>query len=78
MMIADWDKEKGTMDIVFFILGTSTSKLASLTEGESVINKACPQGSLRKLRCSSALAAALESAPFCRSPKLSKRKAIML
>ena len=44
MMIADWDKEKGTMDIVFFILGTSTSKLASLTEGESVTNIAGPLG----------------------------------
>ncbi len=64
-----------------FILGTSTSKLASLKEGESVINKACLPGSLQKLICSarlSALAAALESAPFCRSPKLSKRKAILL
>ena len=44
MMIADWDKEKGTMDIVFFILGTSTSKLASLKEGESVTNIAGPLG----------------------------------
>jgi NAD(P)H-flavin reductase len=60
-----------------FILGTSTSKLASLMEGESVINKACPLGGLQKLRCSarlSALATALESAPFCRLQKLSKRR----
>jgi ferredoxin--NADP+ reductase len=44
MMIAGWDVELGTVDIVFFILGTSTSKLASLKEGESVANIAGPLG----------------------------------
>ncbi len=54
MMIADWDQEKGTMDIVFFTLGAGTM-LAHLIEGESVINKAYSLGRLRKLRCSSGL-----------------------
>jgi ferredoxin--NADP+ reductase len=44
MMMADWDKEKGTVDIVFFVRGTSTSKLASLKEGEFVSNIAGPLG----------------------------------
>jgi ferredoxin--NADP+ reductase len=44
MMMADWDKEKGTVDIVFFVRGTSTSKLASLKEGEFVANIAGPLG----------------------------------
>ncbi len=44
MMMANWDKEKGTVDIVFFVLGTSTSKLASLKEGQSVANIAGPLG----------------------------------
>jgi ferredoxin--NADP+ reductase len=44
MMMANWDKEKGTVDIVFFVLGTSTSKLASLEEGQWVANIAGPLG----------------------------------
>ncbi len=44
MMIADWDREKGTVDIVFFVLGKSTSKLATLNVGDSVTNIAGPLG----------------------------------
>jgi ferredoxin--NADP+ reductase len=44
MMMADWDKEKGTVDIVFFVRGTSTSKLASLKAGQFVANIAGPLG----------------------------------
>jgi ferredoxin--NADP+ reductase len=50
MMMADWDKEQGTVDIVFFILGTSTSKLASLKEGDSVANIAGPLGVPTEIR----------------------------
>lgn len=44
MMLADWDRGLGVVDIVFFILGTSTSKLASLKAGEYVANIAGPLG----------------------------------
>ena len=44
MMIADWNCEEGTVDIVFFVLGTSTSKLAAKLEGEWVANIAGPLG----------------------------------
>src|SRR5512136_2820097 len=44
MMIADWDRIAGTVDIVFFVLGTSTSKLAAKREGEEVANIAGPLG----------------------------------
>ncbi len=44
MMIADWNREEGTVDIVFFVLGTSTSKLAAKLEGECVSNIAGPLG----------------------------------
>ncbi|MCJ7443991.1 MAG: sulfide/dihydroorotate dehydrogenase-like FAD/NAD-binding protein [Methanotrichaceae archaeon] len=44
MGLAGWNKEDGTIDIVFYVLGTSTSKLAVLQPGESVINIAGPLG----------------------------------
>jgi len=44
MGIAGWDKNEGTIDIVFYILGTSTAKLSALKEGESVANVAGPLG----------------------------------
>ena len=44
MGLAGWDIEKGTIDIVFYVLGTSTVKLASLAEGDSVLNIAGPLG----------------------------------
>lgn len=44
MMLANWDRKLGIVDIVFFILGTSTAKLASLEAGESVSNIAGPLG----------------------------------
>ncbi len=44
MGLAGWDKEEGTIDIIFYILGTSTSKLSVSRQGESVINIAGPLG----------------------------------
>jgi ferredoxin--NADP+ reductase len=44
MGLAGWDIEEGTIDIVFYILGTSTAKLATLKVGESVANIAGPLG----------------------------------
>jgi ferredoxin/flavodoxin---NADP+ reductase len=44
MGIAGWDKNDGTVDIVFYILGTSTAKLSTMKVGESVSNVAGPLG----------------------------------
>ena len=33
-----WNEKNGTIDILFYVLGTSTSKLAVLKPGEAVIN----------------------------------------
>lgn len=44
MSIADWDREKGTLTIVYHELGTSTKKLALLKVGEKLSNLAGPLG----------------------------------
>lgn len=44
MGIAGWDKTEGTVDIVFYVLGTSTAKLSTMKVGESVSNVAGPLG----------------------------------
>ena len=44
MGIAGWDKNDGTVDIVFYVLGTSTAKLSTMKVGESVSNVAGPLG----------------------------------
>lgn len=42
--LADWDTERGTVDLVFLNLGVSTRKLAALKPGESVEGLAGPLG----------------------------------
>ena len=44
MSLADWDREKGTINIAFFVLGTSTIKLAALKEGDSILDCVGPLG----------------------------------
>ncbi|HPT18866.1 MAG TPA: sulfide/dihydroorotate dehydrogenase-like FAD/NAD-binding protein, partial [Methanothrix sp.] len=44
MGLAGWDEKEGTIDIVFYVLGTSTAKLSTLGEGEAVSNIAGPLG----------------------------------
>jgi ferredoxin--NADP+ reductase len=44
MGLAGWDEKEGTIDIVFYVLGTSTAKLATMSEGECVSNIAGPLG----------------------------------
>lgn len=44
MGIAGWDKDEGTVDIVFYVLGTSTMKFGTLKEGDSIMNLAGPLG----------------------------------
>ncbi|MCX8160131.1 MAG: sulfide/dihydroorotate dehydrogenase-like FAD/NAD-binding protein [Candidatus Saccharicenans sp.] len=42
--LADWDREKGTVDLVFLNLGVSTRKLAALKPGKAVEGLAGPLG----------------------------------
>jgi len=44
MGLSGWDVEEGTIDIVFYVLGTSTAKLSTMKVGESVANIAGPLG----------------------------------
>jgi len=44
MGLAGWDSEEGTIDIVFYVLGTSTMKLGTLREGDTIKNLAGPLG----------------------------------
>ena len=44
MGLAGWDAEEGTIEIVFYVLGTSTMKLGTLRVGDSVLNLAGPLG----------------------------------
>ncbi len=42
--IADWDKEEGSVTIVFMEVGTTTHRLASLKTGDSITNFVGPLG----------------------------------
>jgi ferredoxin--NADP+ reductase len=44
LTIADADREKGTVDIIFQAVGASTMKLAALEEGDSIANVLGPLG----------------------------------
>ncbi len=44
LTIADYDREKGTITIIFQIVGYSTEKLSKLNEGDSILDLAGPLG----------------------------------
>jgi len=44
LTIADWDREKGTITVVFMEVGKSTRKLATLKAGDYIANFAGPLG----------------------------------
>jgi len=44
MGLSGWNEKDGTIDILFYVLGTSTSKLTVLKPGEALINIAGPLG----------------------------------
>jgi len=48
--IADWDEERGTIDLVFLNLGVSTRKLAAFQAGDSVEGIAGPLGQPVEIR----------------------------
>ena len=37
LIIVDFDREKGTIDIIFMVIGASTTVLASLNAGDSIL-----------------------------------------
>jgi ferredoxin/flavodoxin---NADP+ reductase len=50
MGVAGWSCEEGTIDIIFYVLGTSTAKLATMNVGESVENIAGPLGAPTEIK----------------------------
>lgn len=44
LTIADFDVEKGTIDIIFMVIGASTTLLAEMQEGESILDLVGPLG----------------------------------
>jgi ferredoxin--NADP+ reductase len=49
LTIADYDREKGTITLIFQIVGLSTMKLNALKEGDSILDLAGPLGMPTKL-----------------------------
>ena len=44
LTIADYDREKGTVTIIFQIVGRSTEKLSALNEGDTILDFVGPLG----------------------------------
>jgi ferredoxin--NADP+ reductase len=44
LSLSGWDKDEGTLEVLFLIMGRSTMKLASLVEGDSVMDVVGPLG----------------------------------
>ncbi|MEG0615610.1 MAG: sulfide/dihydroorotate dehydrogenase-like FAD/NAD-binding protein, partial [Oscillospiraceae bacterium] len=44
LTIADFDRERGTIKIIFQLVGKSTIKLAELTEGDTILDVVGPLG----------------------------------
>ncbi len=44
LTVADWDREEGSMTIIFMEVGTTTRRLATLNEGDSILNFIGPLG----------------------------------
>jgi len=44
LSLAGWDEKAGTLDVIFLIMGRSTMKLASLSEGDCIMDIVGPLG----------------------------------
>lgn len=51
LSLADYDSDKGTVTIIFLAVGKTTLKLASMKEGESLLNLAGPLGNPSVIEC---------------------------
>jgi len=50
LTVADFDREKGTIDIIFMVIGASTTVLASLNAGDSILDLVGPLGKKTDIR----------------------------
>ena len=50
LTIADFNREKGTIDIIFMVIGASTTVLASLNAGDSILDLVGPLGKKTDIR----------------------------
>lgn len=84
MTIADWDKEEGSITIVFMVVGTTTSKLAALKTGDSIANLAGPLGlpthieKLGTVACAGGCYGIASIMPIARAMKQAGNKVITL
>ena len=50
LTIADFNREEGTIDIIFMVIGASTTMLAKLNEGDSILDLVGPLGKKTDIR----------------------------
>jgi ferredoxin--NADP+ reductase len=50
LTLVDWDREKGTITLIFLEVGVSTKKLGELDEGEAVLDVAGPLGNPSEIK----------------------------
>lgn len=50
LTIADFDRENGTIDIIFMVVGASTTLLSQLNEGDSILDLVGPLGKKTDIR----------------------------
>ena len=50
LTIADFNREEGTIDIIFMVIGASTTMLSKLNEGDSILDLVGPLGKKTDIR----------------------------
>ncbi|MEM3703296.1 MAG: sulfide/dihydroorotate dehydrogenase-like FAD/NAD-binding protein, partial [Candidatus Bathyarchaeia archaeon] len=50
LTLVDWDREKGTITLIFLEVGVSTKKLGALDEGEVLLDVAGPLGNPSEIK----------------------------
>lgn len=84
LTIADWDRTEGSITIVFAVVGTSTSKLAQLKAGDSILNFVGPFGNPTHIQnygtvvCVAGGVGAAPVAPIARALKEAGNKVITI
>jgi ferredoxin/flavodoxin---NADP+ reductase len=51
LSLAGWDKNEGTLEILFLIMGRSTMKLSALAEGDCIMDVVGPLGRPTEIEC---------------------------
>jgi ferredoxin--NADP+ reductase len=84
LTIADWDKDKGTVTIVFMEVGATTARLALLKKGDSIADFVGPLGILAEIErygtvvCVAGGVGAAPVAPIARALKKAGNKIITI